>query len=110
MSRVKVKRKNSTNGGATDETARYLNRYQEAIRGVWPIPTPDQFRKLLTSLSLEPSPSDVFPQEHIPHLEKSWLDARISRERYFHSLAEALFARIPRIVDESKRRTSVHGE
>lgn len=107
---MNVKRKNSTNGGATDETARYLNKYREAIRKVWPIPTPDQFRRFLTSLSLEPSPSDVFQQEHIPHLEKLWIDARISRERYLQNLAEALFHRIPQIVDESKRRTSVHGE
>jgi hypothetical protein len=90
--------------GTTDESSRHLNRYREAMRQVITLPDPNQFKRVLMRLSVEPSPADVFESETVNRkLNDLFYEARLARDRYLTRLAHEVFIKLttPKKEEES---------
>jgi hypothetical protein len=95
--------KTYTPGITGDEHDRHLTNYQKAISDMQPLPRPEEFERILKSLSKEPSPPDIFNETVKERLRNLWYTARVSRERYLSQLANEMLMAMPRIVDERGR-------
>lgn len=87
----------------SEDIRKLVFRFSQAINAVVPIARPDEIADAFKRLTIEPTPVEIFGNgPHPPELDELWLNARISRERYFDATAQCVLIKIDNKCSENE--------
>ena len=83
------------------DEVRAVMKYARCMDSIVPVLEPQQVAEAFKRMTIEPSPATIFEGQEVPkEITNLWLQARLSRERYFAALANHVLIVTPPIKRE----------